>query len=196
MTPTDIGHGRGWLDAPAAASLARVDAQLGRPLDVNDAGRTWQEQYDAWVKYQNGGNLALHPDNPLARHTKGLAVDTDDRLTWIGEHGWVADIGGEPWHHEYRAWLDQHINDTPHNPLTSKEDHDMRFLYVTDSVDGNGIPGWALLNVNTGKVRPLRNNGKPEDQERANSWARVWGSASSCTRQDMLNAIAAIQQTA
>lgn len=71
----------------------------------------------------------------------------------------------------------------------------MRFLYVKDSVDGNGIPGWALLNVNTGKVRVLRNNGQKIDQERADSWAAVWGNARPCVRQDMLNAMAAINET-
>lgn len=110
MMPVSIGYGRGWLDQSAAASVTRIDAELGRPLDVNSAGRTWQEQYEAWLRYQAGtGSFALHPDNPLARHTKGLAVDTDDRIGWIGSHGWVADVSGEPWHFEYRAWLDQYI---------------------------------------------------------------------------------------
>lgn len=75
------------------------------------------------------------------------------------------------------------------------EEDDMKLLYVTDSVDGNGVPGWALLNTRTGKLVTLRSTGAGA-QENANSWARVWGKSLSVTRQDMLNAIAAIQKTA
>lgn len=84
-------------------------------------------------------------------------------------------------------------------PIEEK-DEDMIPLYVTDSVDGNDIPGWALLNTRTGKVFPMRANNESwatleEKQKIANSWGRVWGSAKRVTRLDMLNAIDAIQKT-
>lgn len=78
----------------------------------------------------------------------------------------------------------------------SEEDDIMRLLYVTDDCDGNGKPGWVLLNLVTGTPLPLVNDGKRATQETANSWARVNGSARLCTRQDMLNTIAAIAATA
>lgn len=108
MRTIDIGHRRGWLAPAAAASLRRVDRRLGRPLDVNSAGRTRDEQMQAFLAFKAGtGARALHPDSELAFHVRGRAVDTDDRLPWIREHGWIADIPGEPWHHEYRQRLDR-----------------------------------------------------------------------------------------
>lgn len=78
--------------------------------------------------------------------------------------------------------------------IINPEEDDMKLLYVTDSVDGNDIPGWALLNPRTGKVLPLRTD-VAGAQDNANSWARAWGDAKIVTRQDMLNAIDAIQKT-
>lgn len=81
--------------------------------------------------------------------------------------------------------------------IESEED-DMKHFYVTDSVDGNDVPGWALLNPRTGKLLTMRSedaNGERINQDRANSWARAWGDASTCTRQDLLNALDAIQKT-
>lgn len=83
---------------------------------------------------------------------------------------------------------------TPATPESGPEEDDMKLLYVTDSVDGNGVPGWALLNTRTGKLLTLRNT-VAGAQDNANSWARVWGKSLSVSRQDMLNAVAAIQKT-
>lgn len=127
MNATDIGHGRGWLDAPAAASIARIDAQLGRPLSTNRAGASIQEQqekYDAWRAYQAGTGpeapLALPPSQSW--HVQGLAVDTADpaRAREMLTHGWRFQVAGEPWHGQYYPALDQHINDPA--PQTQKED--------------------------------------------------------------------------
>lgn len=125
MRPTDIGHGRGWLDAPAAASVRRIDRQLGRPADVNDAGRSAVQadaNYARWVAYQNGGPWAPYAF-PASKsvHVKGGAVDSDD---WYNAHaaavwrdnGWrqtarYNDDRDEPWHGEYFAHLDNHRND-------------------------------------------------------------------------------------
>lgn len=74
------------------------------------------------------------------------------------------------------------------------EEDNMRHLFVTDSVDGNNVPGWVLLNPRTGKLVILRVD-SPGAQENANSWARVWGNAKSCSRQDLLNALNALEVT-
>lgn len=89
---------------------------------------------------------------------------------------------------------------TPVIPEIELETDQMIPLYVTDSVDGNGVPGWALLNPRTGKVVPMKANNETwatlaQKQEIADSWGRVWGSAKHVTRLDMLNAIDAIQKT-
>jgi hypothetical protein len=110
MIQTDIGYGRGWLDAPAAASLRRVDAAIGRPLDVNSAGRTHEEQAEARRKYENGGPYAA----PVGEspHEFGNAVDTDDRfISLMAEHGWSRPLSGEPWHFVYYPSRDNHINE-------------------------------------------------------------------------------------
>ena len=75
-------------------------------------------------------------------------------------------------------------------------DTEMKLLYVTDNHDGNGRPGWVLLNTRTGNTVTMLNDGTPLAQSRADSWAAVWGTAKKVNRQSMLNAIAAIQQTA
>ena len=71
------------------------------------------------------------------------------------------------------------------------EEDNMRLLFVTDDVDGNGKPGWALLNPRNGHILPMTTSA-PDAQAIANSWARVWGDARVCNRQDMLNAQAAV----
>lgn len=136
----DIGHGRGRLSAPAAASLSRVDADMrdtfGRVLDVNEAWRSPEQAdanyaaYLAYVRYQNGGPFA--PWAPIALpadksvHCKGEAVDTDDgydarAVAILNDHGWFHTVyrwvNGvwtliERWHFEYQWWRDNHRNDT------------------------------------------------------------------------------------
>lgn len=118
MQPTDLSHGRGWLDAPAARSVARIDAELGHPLDINEAGRSFFQQqkfYEAWL---NGtGAYALSPYAPSI-HQVGAAIDTDEQNTPVlNRHGWFHTVfwpnGSlrEPWHYEYDASRDQHINE-------------------------------------------------------------------------------------
>lgn len=113
MIMTDIGAGRGWLAQPAAASLRRVDAAIGHPLQVTSAGRTNAEQWDAWRKY--GSPRAAYPGT--STHESGLAVDTDERLDVLSEHGWTRPFNNparkpyEPWHYLYDANLDQHLTD-------------------------------------------------------------------------------------
>lgn len=120
----DIGGGRGRLAGGPAASIARIDAQLGRLADVNDAWRS-PEQADrnvaAWNAYQNGtGPKAPYALNRWQSiHCRGYAVDSDD---WYNAHaaaiwrrnGWrqtarYNDSRDEPWHGEYDEGLDEYL---------------------------------------------------------------------------------------
>lgn len=128
MNTTDLGHGRGWLRADAAASVLRIDQQLGRLADVNDAGRSAAQadaNYAAWVAYQNGTGPRAPYALPASRsvHCLGLAVDSDDwydpaaAAVWRA-NGWRQTARyphdkkrDEPWHGEYDADRDQHLTD-------------------------------------------------------------------------------------
>lgn len=209
----DIGHGRGRLAPSAAASLRRVDAALGRALDVNSAWRDpvlQQRMFEAWEAFIAGRGprpphgRALPPSRSV--HCRGMALDTDDHLVAVlADHGWFRTASDEPWHFEYDPARDNHIGApagvevTPTNPVDIQED-DMKLLYITDDVDGGAVksPGWVLLNTRTGKV-PLGNvlrADNPANQARANGWAAVWGNARSVTRQEFKNAIKAIVDSA
>lgn len=122
----DIGGGRGRLAPNPAASLARIDAQLGRLADVNDAWRSpnvADENSRKWLAYQNGtGPIAPYAlDRWGSIHCRGYATDSDDwydpaaAAIWR-RNGWrqtalypVGDSRREPWHGEYDEALDQHL---------------------------------------------------------------------------------------
>lgn len=75
----------------------------------------------------------------------------------------------------------------------------MNFLFVNDNVDGNNLPGWAVVNpsANIGANNPVTlRSDAPNAQNIANSWARSMGkSADTCNRQDMLNLMALVKLT-
>ncbi|WP_096359443.1 hypothetical protein [Microbacterium sp. TPU 3598] len=126
MQRVELSGGRGWLDAPAAASVHRIDEQLGRLADVNDAGRSPEQadkNYAAWIAYLAGGPKAPYA-LPASKsvHCQGLAVDSDDwynaraAAIWR-ENGWKQTARypnnpkkDEPWHGEYFPAIDQHRN--------------------------------------------------------------------------------------
>lgn len=115
----DLGGGRGWLEEAAAASIARVDRQIGHRQQVTEAGRTWEQQKKHWDIYQRDGKpIALHPDTPSI-HQLGAAIDTNERHTAIlNDHGWFHTVyrNGqlvEPWHYEYFANRDNHRGGSP-----------------------------------------------------------------------------------
>lgn len=128
----DLGFGRGWLSRPAAASIRRVDRQIGHPLQITEAGRTRARQMEHWLTYQRVGRpIALHPDTP-SEHQKGLSIDSDEAqriIAILEDHGWRRTVyrwvNGrwtlvEPWHFEYFAHLDNHRNDP--EPTAPQED--------------------------------------------------------------------------
>lgn len=157
LIKTDLGHGRGWAAPKPAASIRRIDAQLGRLADINEAGRS-PEQADEnrrkWLAYErhlNGGPWAPRAPYALGSdesvHCWGYASDTDD---WYNDHaaavwrdnGWrqTARYPGnkakdEPWHGEYFENLDNHRNDPAPTGDGSaapvpKEDDDMQSIAI------------------------------------------------------------------
>lgn len=142
---TQLSHGRGQLADAAAASLHRVDAHIGHPLQITEAGRPMWLQQQYWDEYQaylNGGPwapIAAFPSDE-APHIRngGEAFDTNERNTPVlNEHGWFHTVFRdgelvEPWHYEYQWWRDQHRNDpAPAAPSALPEtegDSDMRVI--------------------------------------------------------------------
>ncbi|MGO3662430.1 hypothetical protein, partial [Microbacterium gubbeenense] len=137
-TFVDLGHGRGWLADDAAASLARIDAALGHAMQVTEAGRSQEkadENYAAYLAYLNGSGpwapIAL-PGNQSV-HCLGRAIDTDEgqeHITLLAEHGWRRTVyrAGrlvEPWHFEYFADEDQHINEQEDDDMFTDQDREM-----------------------------------------------------------------------
>lgn len=116
METMSLSGGRGVLPAAAAESIHRIDADIGHPVQITEAGRTWSRQLYLFSQYMNGTpgfNRALHPDNPLANHvlSRGRrgAVDSDEQtgVLW-DDHGWVLTARDEPWHREYFPERDNH----------------------------------------------------------------------------------------
>lgn len=122
MIVTPLGHGRGWLDRPAALSLARIDSEIGHPLQITSAGRLRSEQQEAYDRYMAGkGSFAAKPGT--SPHEYGNAIDTNERLSMLAEHGWRRPLRFEPWHYVYNRDLDKHYGKEPDMPL-NKEDKD------------------------------------------------------------------------
>lgn len=159
LIKTDLGHGRGWASPSAAASIRRIDAQLGRLADINEAGRSPEQANKnraAWLaydRYLKGGPWA--PKAPYALgadqsvHCWGGAADSDDwydpraAAVWR-DNGWrqtarYFDSKGrptakdEPWHGEYSEHLDNHHNDpvpAGESTRTPMEEDDMLALRI------------------------------------------------------------------
>ncbi len=131
------------LQAEAAASLARVEARLGRLLDINRTIASWDVQmrlYLAWMAFLGGVGprvaRALHPSK--SKHVLGLAIDSDDGydravVALLAEHGWIRTASDEPWHFDYIASRDRFRGTgypagfmaRPYEPIKSKEDDSM-----------------------------------------------------------------------
>jgi hypothetical protein len=154
-TMVDLGHGRGWMNGPAAASIRRLDARIGHPWQVTEAGRTWDEQNAHYQNYmRNGYPIALSPDAP-SLHQRGNALDTDERTTWLlNEYGWFHTVHRwvngvwtlvEPWHYEYFSERDNHLGEGPGEEEMSAEDS-ARLKNIEQILIGSGTsiddPNW------------------------------------------------------
>ncbi|MBW9118894.1 hypothetical protein JNB63_02180 [Microbacterium trichothecenolyticum] len=123
----EIGANRGRLAADHAASIRRVDRDLGRLLDINEAWRSPETADDNYRRYQEylagtgpWAPIALPADESV--HCKGGAVDSDDGynpdvVRILNDHGWYHTvyrwIGGkrvlvEQWHFERFPARDNH----------------------------------------------------------------------------------------
>lgn len=137
ITQVGLGGGRGWLAPPAAASIRRIDAQIGHYLQITEAGRTWLQQDEHWQTYlRNGWPIALSPNAPSI-HQLGGAADSNEAQRIIAvmeDHGWRRTVyrNGklvEPWHFEYFAHLDNHLNEGDDMPLDAEERNALFSVY-------------------------------------------------------------------
>lgn len=135
LVKVDLGHGRGWASPDAAASIRRIDQQLGRPADINEAGRSPEKadnNYRKWVAYNNGTGPWAPYALPASKsvHCTGNAADSDDwynpdaAAVWR-DNGWrqtarYNDARDEPWHGEYFQSLDNHRDEPA--PAGEQED--------------------------------------------------------------------------
>lgn len=164
-----LSGGRGWLTAEAAASIHRIDAQIGHRLQITEAGRSFFQQEEHWLRYlRNGYPIALNPNTPSV-HQIGDAIDSDEAqriLAVMEDHGWRRTVyrwvNGvwtlvERWHFEYFIAKDNHRFDgapsggatTPvTRPNQSEEDEmpDSMFAIV------DGVPSWCWLNWGEGGI--------------------------------------------
>lgn len=139
----DLGYGRGRAERSTAEAIWRIDRDLGRPADVNEAWRSPEQananraRWLAYERYLNGGPWA--PKAPYALgaedsvHCDGTAVDSDDwydsaaAAVWR-RHGFrqTARYPGtardEPWHGEHRAEWEEKTGAPAGNASTFEED--------------------------------------------------------------------------
>lgn len=145
----DLGHGRGRAERSTAEAVWRIDADLGRPADVNEAWRSPEQananraRWLAYARYLNGGPWA--PQAPYALgaedsvHCDGEAIDSDDwynpaaAAVW-SRHGFrqTARYPGtardEIWHGEHRdEWEEPGARPAGGNatPIQQKEWYEM-----------------------------------------------------------------------
>lgn len=159
METVDVGHGRGWADAPAAASIARIDTQLGRPLQITEAGRTHDRQAQLRRDYlakKPGAAFALPPDPPEGpgEHQSGEAIDTDEWVNAtvvavLNDNGWyqTAKARKEPWHFEYFRARDNHLEDD----MNAEQDRILKLIHdwIRDTIVDQKIgTGAAVAELN------------------------------------------------
>lgn len=160
--------------------------------------------FAGWMNDSAGNTVVIDLGGGVSELHMHLATITVSRGTRVGvghplgRMGMTGNATGECDHFEIRIHgvsVDPIPYVTARLTITDKsEEDDMKLLFVTDSVDGNNVPGWVLLNTRTGKLLTLRLDAK-NAQANADSWARVWGNARHVTRQDMLNGVAAVEGT-
>lgn len=145
MITAELNGGRGILPADAAASIHRIDAQIGHLVQITEAGRTRDRQlylYTGWVRRAPGFNRALHPDNPRANHVlapgRRGAVDSDEQtgVPWE-ENGWILTAWDEPWHREYFAERDQHRHNTQEDDDMFTDDDRAKLDWLMEQVGGS-----------------------------------------------------------
>lgn len=110
-----------------------------------------------YVRHSSAGSVAV-PGGPTSRHESGLALDlatASAAHAWMrargGDHGWVADVPGEPWHFEYRQKRDKFYGQQPSRFKDVLSDH--KFHKEIEWLADKGITnGWS-----DGTFRPKEN---------------------------------------
>lgn len=143
---------------PAAASFRRMEAQLGRRLDVNSTYRDYNTQlswYRAWQAWASGRGpkpnhgYAAHPDQ--SDHCKGIALDTDDSIpqdALFDAHGWVRTDPNESWHRVYRVLEDRFYgkpaggggNSFEGDDMTPEQARKLDNIYLAIFTGGESLP--------------------------------------------------------
>ncbi|GAB6856478.1 M15 family metallopeptidase domain-containing protein [Microbacterium xylanilyticum] len=172
---TDLGHGRGWAADEAAASIFRIDQQLGRPAQITEAGRSIEEadkNYAAYRAYVEGRGpwapLALPGSKSV--HCKGYASDTDaykdphEDAVWE-DNGWIQTARyddpdeDEPWHREYFRDRDNHRNDpAPTTTESPEEDDEMNKDKYCWLRRADGVIVNVIYNTGSGYYQPWESN--------------------------------------
>ncbi|MGX9346390.1 hypothetical protein [Microbacterium sp. KNMS] len=147
---------------PAAASFRRLEADLGRQVDVNSTFRdpaTQDAMYRAWQDYVNGrgpypGHSRALPASESV-HCQGEALDSDDWTTpgfiaLAAEHGWIRTAAWDPTeqhHFEYQASRDEHRGEQPQTTTTGEPD----MFVIRDKSNGN------CFMVDYGRIKHIGN---------------------------------------
>ncbi|QMU97974.1 M15 family metallopeptidase [Microbacterium esteraromaticum] len=157
-----IRPGVGFVQS-AADSFRRLEARLGREVDVNSTYRDWDKQmsmYLAWQAYVNGTgpkpphSRAVHPAYSI--HCQGRAVDSDDWRTpgfisLAAEYGFIRTAASDPTeqhHFEYIASRDQYQGEDPDMPLNETDQRWLNGLgssIVQQVVDAVPARVWTKL---------------------------------------------------
>lgn len=136
----------------------------GTPIPASGSGYVMSRGYNnrggyyIWVKYDAIEPLVGYHHMPS--HDQALVTGTrfsyGDRLGVVGSTGnstgphLHSEVQGHTTTDGYWKFFDagRVVGDPAVDNITEE---DMKLLYVTDSVDGNDVPGWALLNTRTGE---------------------------------------------
>lgn len=180
----------------AAAAFLRAEMQVlrefGRHIRVNSTFRSRAVQlamYEAWNWYLRGGpypghSKALHPDDPLAFHVTGEALDSDDwriaRIVAIlAENGFIRNrlyVKNEEHHFEYIRNRDKHYGEPinggkpagkPTPALVVEEDEeDVKIKFGHRKTGGDE---WMI-------IHPSFDGGfiVTTDENRAKAWSRMY----------------------
>lgn len=183
-------------DAAAAfrRAEARVHEEFHRKIDTNSTYRSRETQlrmYNAWNAYvagrgpYPGHSKALHPDDPLAFHVHGLALDSDDwvnpRIVAIlAENGFIRNrlyVPNENHHFEYIRSRDRNygtpIPATGGGSTKKQGDTPMRVIYNSD--DKNDETRRAVVGETTFHV---------QSADVSKSERKLWGDPVAVTQKE------------
>ena len=158
------------FEAMNAAALR----ELGIPIDVTEAGRTWARQnylYQGWLKHLPGFNLALPPG--MSIHEKYRAADFGGPFAVIGtrEHDWLVKRGPafgwiwtgahfthvEGWHFEQNGLVVAATASNTSTPLTPDPPRKKKKMpnAVVDQEQGSATFNWIAVVTDNGELHEV-----------------------------------------